>query len=134
MSQELRSFDEWQRSLRNFEWLGDSLPGAMDVDCLIERRGNFLVIEGKPYVPGSGITVSLGQHIALDALAKQAAFDVWLVGETGDENRVYLVEYGTRQPTKTRRGAWFKARQCRRTTQRGLRELVEGWFEEASCN
>lgn len=80
----------WQKlagTLRDFEtWLGDAVPGAMDLDCLIERRGRFLIFEGKPIIQGC-IYISLGQLIALRALAALTTFDVWLVGERRDEKK-----------------------------------------------
>ena len=91
MTDPLRSYDQWQASIRNFEWLGDVASGAMDVDVLIERKGNFLVIEGKPWV--KGVKMPYGQHKALYALSQQPKTRVYLVGES--KNHLHVACYNT---------------------------------------
>lgn len=64
----IRSFEEWQRSLQNFDWLRDDVPGATDFDMVIhasnEGRDNFLVFEFKK----AGQRLPRGQSIVLRAL------------------------------------------------------------------
>jgi hypothetical protein len=129
---EMRNYDKWAQSLRNYEWLQGVVPGAMDVDVLIERRGKFLVLEAKPWQ--SGVSVGFGQHLALRALAEQEAFDVYLVGEVEGKDTLYIVRYDDRDPVMNRtRPVWFPPRRFQRTTKAGLALLVKGWFEEASA-
>lgn len=51
-----------------WDFLCDVLPGGInptDIDLMYERRGHFLVLEGKR----SGSTIRMGQRRCLDALA-----------------------------------------------------------------
>jgi len=133
--QEMRSFDAWEKSLKNFEWLSEAVPGATDIDVFIERKGRFLILETKSYQAGSGIRVPFGQYLALKALAALEPFDVWLVGETDDPNKLYWLDLGSREPTKVRTApVWFKHRQFQRTTKDGLAIMAKEWFSEASGN
>lgn len=54
---------------------GIASGGCSDIDMLWERNGRFLVIENKR--PGEGF--SRGQAIALEALAAQPNWSVWVV-------------------------------------------------------
>lgn len=133
--QEMRDFDAWQKSLKDFSWLKDHVPGATDLDVFIERRGKFLVIETKAYSPGSGVRVPFGQYLALKALADLPQFDVWLVGETDDEDRMYWLDLGAREPTRVRTApVWFKSRQFVRVDKSVLAEMCKEWFQDASSN
>lgn len=127
----LRDFDKWSQSLRNYEWLGTVVPGAMDVDVLIERRGHFLVLEAKPWT--RGVNVGFGQHLALKALAALDEFDVYLVGEVEGKDTLYVVRYDDRDPVMNQtRPVWFPPRRFMRTDKEGLRGIVQGWYKEAS--
>lgn len=130
----MRDFDAWSKSLRNFEWLSDVVPGATDLDVFIERRGQFLVLETKTYSIGSGVRVPFGQYLALKALADLDQFTVLLVGEVeGFPERLYYLNLNDREPTMVRTApVWFKSRQFTATTKEGLAELCKGWWEEAS--
>ena len=131
--QELRDFAAWERSLKNFTWLSDAVPGATDLDVFIERLGHFLVLETKHYSPGSGVRVPFGQYLALKALADLDEFDVFLVGETDDEDKLYVLNLAEREPTRVRTApVWFKSRQFTRTTKEGLAIQCKAWFAEAS--
>lgn len=89
----LRSFDEWSRSIRNYELLfGDTELQGTDVDMLMERRGHFLVLEGKPLIDGQ-VFLPLGQYIAFKALAAVPNFTVFIVGERGKERRSSRTAY-----------------------------------------
>lgn len=126
----MRDFDQWAASLRNYEWLTGVVPGAMDVDVLVERRGHFLVLEAKPW--SNGVNVGFGQHLALEALARLEAFDVYLVGE-GKDDKLYLLRYDDRPPVRNgTRPVWFPPRRFQRTNKEGLRVLVGEWYKEAS--
>ena len=107
----MRDFNAWERSLKNFDWLKDSVPGATDLDVFIERRGHFLVMETKAYIPGVGVKVPFGQYLALKALAALDQFDVWLVGETDDPDKLYILNMADKEPTMIRTSpVWFKYR------------------------
>jgi hypothetical protein len=128
----MRDYEKWAQSLRNYEWLGKVVPGAMDVDVFIERRGHFLVLEAKPW--SKGVNVGFGQHLALSALAKLDEFDVYLIGEVEGKDTLYVVRYDDREPVKSgTKPVWFPPRRFQRTTKEGLRILVESWYEEASA-
>lgn len=129
----MRDFDAWSRSLKNFEWLSEAVPGATDLDVFIERRGHFLVLETKHYSVGSGVRVPFGQYLALKALAALDEFDVYLVGETDDPDVMYVLNLAEREPTKIRTApVWFKSRQFQRTNKEGLAIMCAEWFKEAS--
>ena len=129
----MRDFDAWEKSLKNFEWLKDAVPGATDLDVFIERRGKFLVMETKTYVKGVGVKVPFGQYLALKALAQLDQFDVWLVGETDDPDTLYILNMASTMPTMIRTSpVWFKWRQFTRTTKEGLAILAKEWFKAAS--
>ena len=84
MTSELRTFEQFQKSLRSFGWVAEAgVTGASDVDLMLERRGHFLFLEGKPR-EGPQISVALGQFIALRALAGQPNTTVWIVAEDED--------------------------------------------------
>lgn len=70
--------------LRDYRWVSNALPGRvapMDLDCVLERGGNFLVMEFKP--KGQGLP--LGQRLTLKALVRQG-WDVWVVWEEDDQH------------------------------------------------
>lgn len=128
----MRNFEEWQRTLRNFEgWLDGAVPGAMDVDFFCERNGNFLVIESKPW--RKGVVVPYGQHKALYALSKVEKFRVYLAGEDGDV--VHLARVDTAPKPKYLR----KSNEVLWTpdtfipsTHKELRKLVAAWWKDAA--
>ena len=125
----MRNYEEWAKSLRNYEWLAGVVPGAMDVDVLIERKGHFLVLEAKPWT--NGVNVGFGQHLALDALSRLDSFDVYLVGEGKD--CLYLLRYDDRPPVRNgTRPVWFPPKRFQRTTKDGLKVFVGEWYKEMS--
>lgn len=128
--QVMRNYDEWAKSLRNYEWLAGVVPGAMDIDVLIERKGHFLVLEAKPW--SNGVNVGFGQHLALEALSRLDSFDVYLVGEGKDV--LYLLRYDDRPPVRNgTRPVWFPPKRFMRTTKEGLKVFVQEWYKEASA-
>lgn len=71
--------------LRDYRWL--KLPGkvgAMDLDFLLERNGDFLALEFKP----KGVRPGQGQQITFDALSKKG-FQVWVVEGDGPQVKVW---------------------------------------------
>jgi hypothetical protein len=127
----MRDYETWAQSLRNYEWLQGVVPGAMDVDVLVERRGRFLVLEAKPWT--NGVNVGFGQHLALEAMSKLDEFDVYLVGE-GKGETLYVLRYDDRPPVRNgTRPVWFPPRRFQRTTRQGLGILVGEWYQEASA-
>lgn len=89
----LKNADRLPNPLRDYySWL--KLPGnlgASDLDCVIERHGNFLAIEMKY----ANTPIPKGQEIMLHALRKQGW--VVLIVRTNDDERISigrLLEYG----------------------------------------
>ncbi len=125
----LRNTAQLERSIRNFEtWIGDAVSGGMDIDFCVERRGNFLFIEGKPWQ--KGVVLNFGQHLTLLNLSKQPSTTVLLVGESTD--KLYLAEMGEKQPIVTRKGrltAFYWPKMFRETNVDGLRAYVQKWWE-----
>ena len=67
--------------LRDYSWLEDTLPGReapMDLDFVLEKRGELLAIEFKP----TGETIPQGQLITLKTLVKKG-WTVWIVWGDG---------------------------------------------------
>jgi hypothetical protein len=130
---ELRSFDSWNKSLRNFEWLTEACSGAMDIDVFIERKGQFLVIEGKPWQ--DGVDISYGQHKALYALSKQPNTTVYLVGEA-PRDVLYVACFNSSpapQYVRHKRAMWWPADRFQRTTKNKFKNYVEAWWKEAEA-
>lgn len=129
----LRSYDEWAKSVRNFHaWLGTAVPGASDIDLMVERSGNFLVIEAKPWT--NGVTLGYGQHLALARLCELDSHSVYLVGES--DEKVYVMAYSphTKPITSKKSGkllAWFPPKCFLPATRDGLKETVAEWWNRA---
>jgi len=69
--------------LRDYRWVADALPGRiapMDLDCVLERHGRFLVMEFKP----EGGPLPMGQRLTLKQLVRKG-MDVWVVWELPEE-------------------------------------------------
>lgn len=127
--QSMRSFEQWESSVRNFEWVQGAIPGATDLDMLVERNGNFLILESKT-MEGSGVNVPFGQYLALNALAKVPKFQVMLVGEgpKGGWFRYWLSpDSGIRNGT---RPVWFPKDWFTRIGKDDLREELRAWWNQ----
>lgn len=136
----LRNFESFQESIRNFDsWIGKCVPGAMDLDVLVERRDNFLVLEGKPWK--NGVAISYGAHLSLSSLARRDGFTVYLVGEgrVDGETVLHYLDYAQAPRAahiskyKGRMEAWWGPDCFERTDVEGLRRLVKGWWDAASA-
>jgi hypothetical protein len=90
----------------------------MDLDCMLERNGHFLVQEFKP----EGVPLPLGQRLTLKALVR-LGMDVWVVWEGKDDPQ--RVEVGAMD----RNGNVPFVESMRRNR---LKRRVTEWFEEAS--
>lgn len=126
----LRNYDTWAGSMRNFQWLLDSVSGAMDIDCLIERKGNFLVVEAKPWT--KGVRMSYGQHRALYQLSLQPNTRVYLVGEDRDETIHVTCYNNSPRPIYIRKSnsvLWPPERFVP-TTKDGLSKIVKAWWKD----
>lgn len=127
----LRNFDAWEKSLKNFAgWLGRAAPGAMDVDFLCEKGGQFLVIEAKPWQ--RGVSVPYGQHKALYALSLLREFRVYLAGEDDDVIHLARVDLSPK-PSYDRRTktCWWSPEVFIPSTKEQLASLVESWWKDA---
>lgn len=131
-AEKIRNLEKFEKSLRCFDtWLGDTVSGAMDVDCLIERNNNFLFLEAKPWQ--RGVAMGFGQHLTLERLSNQPSTTVLLVGEHGDE--LYLAEMGAKQPIIERKGrltAFYWPKMFRESNVDGLRAYVQDWWSSVS--
>lgn len=108
-----------EMGLRDYRWVSDALPGRvapMDLDCVLERGGHFLVMEFKP----NGAPLPLGQRLTLKALVR-LGMDVWVVWEKDRDH----VQVGAMD----RHGNVPFIEDTRRTK---LRRKVSEWFEESS--
>jgi hypothetical protein len=63
--------------LRDFRWVNQHLPkrvGMMDIDGLLERKGNVLALELKP----PGASISVGARMTFRTLVRMG-MDIWVV-------------------------------------------------------
>lgn len=135
MAESIRDFDKWSNSLRNFEWLTDSLPGATDIDVFIERKGNFLILETKEWGKNYGIRIPFGQYLALMALTKIPQFTVILIGETKDPDEMYWLDLREHDGRKYRTGPVLYPHTLFESVNRErLQEMVEHWYSSATAN
>ncbi len=108
-----------QMGLRDYRWVSEALPGRvapMDLDCVLERRGHFLIQEFKPgHAP-----LPMGQRLTLKALVR-LGMDVWVVWEQDDGK----VEVGAMD--RNGNVPFVEA-----MTRNRLKRRVTDWFEEAS--
>lgn len=106
--------------LRDYRWVSDSLPGRvapMDLDCVLERNGQFLVQEFKP----EGAPLPLGQRLTLKALVR-LGMDVWVEWEAKDGKHVDV-------GSMDRNGNVPFVETLRRAQ---LANRISTWFQEAS--
>jgi hypothetical protein len=129
----IRNFDTFSKSLRNFhDWLGDAVPGAMDVDFFVERKGQFLVVELKPWT--RGVVLSYGQHLALYRLSCAPGFRVYIAGEDGEDVHVALVNDAPKPEFTRSRGrveAWWRPERFMPVGREGLKHIVKSWWADA---
>lgn len=102
--------DAIKLGLRDYRWL--KLPGKvgpMDVDFLLERNGDFLVLEFKP----NGVRPGQGQQITFDALSKKG-FQVWVVEGDGPRVKVWFTDTVAKEMSVEELAAkvndWWKVR------------------------
>lgn len=135
----LRSFDSFKRSLRDFlSWLPKSVPGAMDIDCLLERHGHILIVEGKPWDSRGGVYLTYGQYKALVALSSKEDTTVLLVGQDGDAWR-FLNLAKARKPEFHKNGPhgqsamWYAEAAFTATDRQQFGLLVEQWYQRINA-
>jgi hypothetical protein len=91
---------------------GDTKIAATDIDGMIERHGEFLVIETKSV----GQDIPKGQHIFYDRLAGKPGFTVLIVwGDPGKPQEIMF---------------WGRRRYA--ADLGGLRRAVSAWFDYAN--
>lgn len=76
--------------MRDYRWVSPFLPGRvapMDMDFLLEKNGEFLVLEFKPKTGALG----MGTRISYKALVRSGLFDVWVVWEESEHSVVMAV-------------------------------------------
>lgn len=145
MTSELRTFEQFTKSLRFFDWLPETgVSGGADIDLMLERHGRFLFIEGKPR-QGPQVYVPLGQWIALRGLSSLPDVSVWLVAEderAKDDDALprYSVFrfFGSARYHKDgyangqKQAVLYTDRSFEHVTLAGLQSLVREWWEEAA--
>ena len=145
MTSELRTYEAFVRSLRSFDWLEDTdVSGACDVDLMLERRGRFLFIEGKPR-EGPRIHVPIGQWIALRTLSSLPGVDVWVVAEddhakeddTLPRYSVLTVRPDLRYHTDgyrngQKQAVFYTDKTFTHVTLRDLQQMVNEWWAESA--
>lgn len=103
--------------LRDYEtWVNAALPGkagATDFDCVVERRGHFIMFEFKPnkYVPR-------GQAIMFDALYDQG-WDILVVVDKD-------LKQGKLEVSLWKDPSWYTMSPSE------LKDLARRWYDEAS--
>lgn len=130
----IRDYEEWARSIRNFaNWVGDAVPGGSDLDFICERKGQFLVVEGKHY--HQGMMIPYGQWLMLKQLAKLPQFTVLLVGE-GDDDQLFITDLDNPDLDCTfsrGRGMCVGPRSFVTSNVEGLQETLREWWEWATA-
>ncbi len=80
--------------LRDYRWVADALPGReapMDLDFVLEKKGNVLIMENKP----EGLALPMGQLFTLQTFRRMGA-DVWIAWESKDHKSVEVGALGPR--------------------------------------
>lgn len=100
-----------------FDWkwtqgcFGDTRISPMDIDCVVERHGQFIVFETK----GIGLQVPRGQLITLQALHRLGCFTI-------------LIVWGKSSPESAQ--IWYPGRDTKRMVDgaENIRALVSRWY------
>jgi len=140
METQLRDYETFVRTLRNFDWVKDTrASGAQDIDCCIERHGSVLILEGKPR-QGPQVVLPFGQWLTLKALAAQPDVTVWLVAEDQDAKTDEVPHYSVLEitdyvkPHLVDRTYWtvtfYTDGGFEHCNLAGLQAMVDGWYEE----
>lgn len=115
-----------------FDWswtdgcFGETKITPMDFDGVIERRGNFLVIESKKM----GCEVPKGQLITLDTAHKIGVFTILFIwGKSAPEK--LQIWYPGNHNNEELRG---KKSDVHATTKEKAKEIVRRWYEHANKN
>lgn len=104
---------EFVTNLWDWGFLDDCFENGIrvtDVDGLVERRGNFLVIETK----APGVSVPEGQRILFDQLTRSPRFNVLILwGRPNAPELMQLWNYTDPEPTnvvdvKARVARWYR--------------------------
>lgn len=113
----INNLDAFVKGLWDWGWLDQCFRGKnrmSDIDGVIERRREILVMEGKP--PGK--EVSLGQTLLFKALAQRGLSVLVLWGEPNDPREMMLwLPYQNNPSPKIA------------TSKTTVQELVQSWFE-----
>ena len=90
-------YDPEKLGLRDYSWLVDEVPGASDLDFVLEQKltGRMLVMEFK----SAGESLPLGQRLLLKTLVRKGC-DVWVVWQQrrGRVHRVTMDGAGRLSP------------------------------------
>lgn len=118
----IRSIDRFTAALWDWGLLDACFAGTKirigDLDGIVERNGEFLVLEGK----GPGVTITQGQHLMFKRMAFAKGFTVIVMfGEPGSPEQLQIWYPGKSVP-KIYRGANAQL----------LCERVSAWFRWAN--
>ncbi len=126
--------DRWKETLREFGW---TRYRATDIDVFCERRGNFFIAEFKP-ADEEIMWITMGQDIALRALARTAPEAIWVyyVAQDGDDFYIHQVDESTtsNQERRTERGreVGYPIETWRRLPRDEMENFFDAWFEQAT--
>jgi hypothetical protein len=146
MTSALRTFEDFQASLRCYDWLpGTGVTGASDIDLMLERRGKLLFLEAKDR-EGPRIFLPYGQFLALRTLASLPDVTVLLVSEDEQAKEdSSLPRYSVMQirsdtkphdeglgPQSGRKVAvWYTDDTFTHLNLAGLQQLIRDWWDTA---
>lgn len=114
----IRNMAAYQSSVWDWSWLNGAFGGTKirvsDVDGMVERRGNFLMIEGK-----KGGIVSGGQEIMFQAWIRNGGSLLLLVGMDHADHDMIIVARG---------GPWPINSTPFNGNRETVRRLCETWY------
>jgi hypothetical protein len=120
----IRNLAAYQSSVWDWSWLNGAFGGSLirvsDIDGMVERRGNFLMFEGK-----KGGVVSNGQSIMFDAWVRNGNALLLLHGMDHGDRDMIIVARG---------GLWSHESSPINGNRQTVRRLCDDWYQWANQN
>lgn len=120
----IRNMAAYQASVWDWSWLNGAFGGSLirvsDIDGMVERRGNFLMFEGK-----KGGIVSNGQSIMFDAWVRRGNALLVLHGMDHKDRDMIIVARG---------GLWPVVASPVNGNRQTVRQLCNDWYWWANKN
>lgn len=120
----IRNRDAFLASFWDWSFLNGAFGGSnikvSDIDGMVERFGNFLMIEGK-----KGGVLSVGQKIMYRTWVNQGNAFLLLSGMDHDDKNMVISAAG---------GPWPQAGAVYHGTRDAVRNLCNQWYQWASAN